>query len=299
MSAARAKTTRSKTPSALIGIIGGSGLYEMEGFKTQRTVTLRTPFGAPSGPLTLGSFHGREVAFLARHGAGHRWSPSEINYRANIAALKQLGVERILSVSAVGSMKETIRPGELVIPDQFYDHTKTRRSTFFEGGIVAHVAFGDPVCPVLTGVLAEGCRGLGLNAHRGGTYLCMEGPQFSSRGESLIYRQWGVDVIGMTNATEAKLAREAEICYATLALVTDYDCWHHDEAPVTVEAIIKILQENVAKAKRVLGATIPALPTDRRCACGDALSHAIITAPSAVPARVKTRLKFLLSRWGR
>ena len=288
------KTT--KAPRAVIGLIGGSGLYEMDGFKTERAVTVRTPFGAPSGPLTLGSLHGMDVAFLARHGIGHRWSPSQINYRANIHAMKQLGVERILSVSAVGSMKEAIHPGDLVVPDQFYDHTKGRRSTFFEDGIVAHVAFADPVCPVLTASLDAACRRLGLTVHRGGTYLCMEGPQFSSRAESLIYRQWGVDVIGMTNATEAKLAREAEICYATLALVTDYDCWHQEEASVTVEAVVKILRENVAKAKRVLGATIPALPQDRACGCGEALRHAMITAPTAVSARAKTRVKALLSR---
>jgi 5'-methylthioadenosine phosphorylase len=295
----RRKTPSKKTPRAALGIIGGSGLYDMEGFKAERTVALRTPFGAPSGPLTLGSFQGMDAAFLARHGAGHRLSPSEINYRANIHAMKQLGVERILSVSAVGSMKETIHPGDLVVPDQFYDQTRGRRSTFFEGGIVAHVAFADPVCPALTTALADACRRLGVAVHRGGAYLCMEGPQFSTRAESLIYRQWGVDVIGMTNVTEAKLAREAEICYATLALVTDYDCWHQEESPVTVEAVIKILQDNVAKAKRVLAATIPSLPADRACACKDALRHAVISAPAAVPARAKARLALLLSRWGR
>lgn len=284
---------------ARVAIIGGSGLYEMEGFKAERRVTLRTPFGAPSGPITVGTIDGVEVAFLARHGAGHRLSPSEINYRANIHAIKQLGVERILSVSAVGSMKETIHPGEILIPDQFYDHTKRRASTFFEGGIVAHVAFGDPVCAQLTTALGEACGRLGLTAHPRGTYLCMEGPQFSSRGESLVYRQWGVDVIGMTNATEAKLAREAELCYATLALVTDYDCWHQEESPVTVDAVIKILMDNVAKAKRVLASVIPALPSSRRCGCGEALRHAIITQPAAVPARVRTRLKLLLGGWGR
>lgn len=292
------RTKSTKAPRATIGIIGGSGLYDMDGFTDRRHVPLRTPFGAPSGPLTMGVFGGMDVAFLARHGPGHRWSPSEINYRANIHALKQVGVERILSVSAVGSMKEHIHPGDLLIPDQFYDHTKHRESTFFEGGIVAHVAFGDPVCPELTVSLAGASSQLGLRVHRGGTYLCMEGPQFSSRGESLIYRQWGVDVIGMTNATEAKLAREAQICYATLALVTDYDCWHRDEAPVTVEAVIKLLQENVAKAKRVLGEAIPSLKAPRVCGCGEALRHAVITSPKAVPARLKTRLKLLLEGWG-
>jgi 5'-methylthioadenosine phosphorylase len=281
-------------PGVRIGIIGGSGLYEMEGFKAQRRVRMKTPFGAPSDAITVGAIDGIEVAFLARHGAGHRHSPSRIPYRANIHALKQLGVERILSVSAVGSMKETIHPGEVVVPDQFYDHTKHRASTFFDGGIVAHVAFADPVCPQLTGALIETCRRLGLDLHERGTYLCMEGPQFSSRGESLVYRQWGVDVIGMTNATEAKLAREAEICYATLALVTDYDCWHHEESPVTVDAVIKILHDNVAKAKRVLAAVVPTVATERRCGCGHALRHAIITRPEAVSAREHARLSLLL-----
>jgi len=287
-------TTRRRSARATIGIIGGSGLYDIEGFKTKKTVTVRTPFGSPSGPLTIGSLAGRDVAFLARHGAGHRLSPSQINYRANIHAFKQVGVERILSVSAVGSMKEAIHPGDLLVPDQFYDHTKHRRATFFEDGVVAHVAFADPVCPKLTAALAEGCERLGLTHHRGGTYLCMEGPQFSTRAESLIYRQWGVEVIGMTNATEAKLAREAQICYATLALVTDYDCWHHEEEAVTVEGVIKILTENVAKAKRVLAAVIPALPIDRRCACEAALAHAIITQPGAIPRRTRRKLALLL-----
>lgn len=293
---ARTKTARN---APRIGIMGGSGLYEMEGFKAQRRERVRTPFGAPSDAVTIGSLNGVEVAFLARHGAGHRHSPTRIPYRANIHAMKQLGVERILSVSAVGSMKETIHPGEMLIPDQFYDHTKHRVSTFFDNGIVAHVAFGDPVCPELTAALAAGCGGLGLTAHARGTYLCMEGPQFSSRGESLIYRQWGVDVIGMTNATEAKLAREAEICYATLALVTDYDCWHQEESDVTVEAVIKLLHENVAKAKRVLAAVVPTIAAARACRCGDALRYAIITRPEAVSASAKARLKLLLGGWGK
>jgi 5'-methylthioadenosine phosphorylase len=290
---------RTKTPQTAtrprIGIIGGSGLYEMEEFKAQRRERVRTPFGAPSDAVTIGSLNGVEVAFLARHGAGHRYSPTRIPYRANIHAMKQLGVERILSVSAVGSMKETIHPGELLIPDQFYDHTKHRASTFFDEGIVAHVAFGDPVCPELTAALAGGCRVAGFAAHEGGAYLCMEGPQFSSRGESLIYRQWGVDVIGMTNATEAKLAREAEICYATLALVTDYDCWHQEESDVTVEAVIKLLHDNVVKAKQVLAAVVPTIAAARACRCGEALRYAIITRPEAVSARAKARLKLLLA----
>lgn len=295
---ATARKTKSG-PRARIGIIGGSGLYEMESFKAQRRVRVKTPFGAPSDAVTVGSIDGVDVAFLARHGAGHRHSPSRIPYRANIHAFKQLGVERILSVSAVGSMKETIHPGEVVVPDQFYDHTKHRASTFFDGGLVAHVAFADPVCPELTAALIGTCRRLGLASHERGTYLCMEGPQFSSRGESLVYRQWGVDVIGMTNATEAKLAREAEICYATLALVTDYDCWHQEESPVTVDAVIRILHDNVAKAKRVLAAVVPTLASARGCQCGEALRHAIITRPEAVSAREKARLALLLGRGGR
>lgn len=296
MTIARKKTS---APRARIGIIGGSGLYEMESFKAQQRVRVKTPFGMPSDAITVGSLDGVDVAFLARHGAGHRHSPSRIPYRANIHAMKQLGVERLLSVSAVGSMKESIHPGEVVVPDQFYDHTKHRESTFFDGGIVAHVAFADPVCPELTAALSGACRRLGLASHERGTYLCMEGPQFSSRGESLVYRQWGVDVIGMTNATEAKLAREAEICYTTLALVTDYDCWHHEESPVTVEAVIKILHDNVAKAKRVLAAVVPTLATARTCQCGEALRHAIITRPEAVSAREKARLSLLLGGRGR
>ena len=290
---------RGKSSDVTIGIIGGSGLYEIEGFATRRTVTVRTPFGAPSGPLTIGSLNGRDVAFLARHGAGHRFSPSEINYRANIYAMKHIGVTRILSVSAVGSMKEQLHPGDLVIPDQFYDHTKGRRSTFFDQGVVAHVAFADPICHVLAAALDEGSRRLGLTVHRGGTYLCMEGPQFSTRAESLIYRQWGVDVIGMTNATEAKLAREAQICYATLALVTDYDCWHQDEEPVTVQAVIALLQKNVANAKRVLATVAPALPSARTCGCGDALRHAVVTSPAAMSKRAAARVSRLLPKTGR
>jgi 5'-methylthioadenosine phosphorylase len=286
--------TRKSAARARIGIIGGSGLYEMEGFKAQQRVRVRTPFGAPSDAVTIGSLEGVDVAFLARHGAGHRHSPSRIPYRANIYAMKQLGVERLLSVSAVGSMKETIHPGQLVVPDQFYDHTKHRASTFFDDGTVAHVAFADPVCPELATALAAACRRLALDVHEGGTYLCMEGPQFSSRGESLVYRQWGVDVIGMTNATEAKLAREAELCYATLALVTDYDCWHQEESAVTVEAVVKILQDNVAKAKRVLAASVHAVGAARGCRCGEALKYALITKPEAMSARAKARLGLLL-----
>lgn len=269
-------------------------MYEMEGFKAQQRIRMRTPFGAPSDAVTIGSLEGVDVAFLARHGTGHRYSPSRIPYRANIHAMKQLGVERLLSVSAVGSMKDTIHPGEIVVPDQFYDHTKHRASTFFDDGIVAHVGFADPVCPELTAALAGTCRRLALSVHERGTYLCMEGPQFSSRGESLIYRQWGVEVIGMTNATEAKLAREAEICYATLALVTDYDCWHQEESAVTVEAVVKILHDNVAKAKRVLAAVVPTLAAARGCQCGEALRYAIITQPGAMSARAKARLALLL-----
>ncbi len=294
---ARTKTSRAATKPR-IGIIGGSGLYEMEGFKAQRRVRVRTPFGAPSDAVTIGSLNGVEVAFLARHGAGHRHSPTQIPYRANIHAMKQLGVERILSVSAVGSMKETIHPGELLIPDQFYDHTKHRVSTFFDNGIVAHVAFGDPVCPELTVALAGACRGQGFPMHQGGTYLCMEGPQFSTRGESLIYRQWGVDVIGMTNATEAKLAREAEICYATMALVTDYDCWHATEAEVSVETVIEYLHKNAKTAAAIIRRVIPELAArERKCQCGSALRFALLTDPSRVPDRVKADLAPIVGKY--
>ena len=281
---------------ASVGVIGGSGLYDIEGLKSVRKVRVRTPFGVPSDAIITGLLDGISVAFLSRHGRGHRLNPSEINYRANIYALKSLGVSRVISVSAVGSMKESIRPGDVVVPDQFIDLTKRRVSTFFEGGIVAHVAFGEPICATLAQALASSGQQLGATLHRGGTYLCIEGPQFSTKGESRLYRQWGVDVIGMTNMPEAKLAREAELCYATIALVTDYDCWHETEATVTVEGILATLRHNVALAKRMLRAVVPSLVECPTCPCHRALDNAIVTAPKSIAAAVRMKRTALTHR---
>ncbi len=280
-----------------IGVIGGSGLYEMEGLTGIKKVAVKTPFGAPSGPLMTGTLEGHPVAFLARHGQGHKLLPSEINYRANIFGMKTLGVERIISVSAVGSMKEHIQPGHLVIPNQFYDHTRSRRSTFFGDGIVAHVSFAQPVCLDLAAHLFEAGKEIGAAIHQGGTYLCMDGPQFSTRSESLIYRSWGIDVIGMTNVTEAKLAREAEMCYSTIALATDYDCWHEEVESVSVESVIKILNQNVAISKKLIMRAIPKLGKERTCSCSVALKNAIITSKKGIPAKVKNRLKPLIQKY--
>ena len=282
---------------AEIGIIGGSGLYNMDGLSNIREVRVRTPFGEPSDALIVGTLDGVRVAFLSRHGRGHRMAPADINYRANIYALKTLGVARVISVSAVGSMKETLKPGHVVLPDQFIDLTKRQVSTFFEKGIVAHVAFADPICGALSRTLYQAAQGAGATAHRGGVYLCIEGPQFSSRGESLLYRQWGVDVIGMTNMPEAKLAREAELCYATMALVTDYDCWHSGEESVTVEMILATLHNNVAQAKRILRAAVPAATGTRSCPCGSALQYAIVTAPEKIPAALRKTLQPLIGKY--
>lgn len=288
--------TRGK-PQAQIGIIGGSGLYAMEGLEQVREVRPGTPFGRPSDALVLGTIDGVRVAFLSRHGRGHRIAPSDINYRANIYALKSVGVTRVISVSAVGSMKEAIKPGEVVLPDQFVDQTKRRIGTFFDRGIVAHVAFAEPICHGLAAALLRAARGAGASVHQGGVYLCIEGPQFSSQGESLLYRQWGVDVIGMTNLPEAKLAREAELCYATMALVTDYDCWHESEAAVTVEAVLATLEKNVELAKRVLRAVLPVAAEPRRCLCARALEHAVLTAPRRIPTATRKRLSLLIGRY--
>lgn len=277
-----------------IGIIGGSGLYEMEGLTGKKEVRLSTPFGPPSDDYITGNLDGRRVVFLARHGRGHRILPSEINFRANIWGMKKLGVERIISVSAVGSMKEAIAPGHVVVPDQFYDHTKRRISTFFGGGVVAHVAFADPVCSELRPILGRAGRDRGAVIHDGGTYFCIEGPQFSARGESLIFRQWGIDVIGMTNVTEAKLAREAEICYATLALVTDYDCWHAEMESVTVEAVIETLKKNVILSQQIIRSALPKISASRRCSCGSALKNAVMTPPSLIPKKTQKNLKLIL-----
>ncbi len=280
-----------RTEQDRVGVIGGSGLYDIEGLKSVRRVQVRTPFGSPSDAITVGTLQGVAVAFLSRHGRGHRFNPSEINYRANIYALKSLGVTRVISVSAVGSMKESIRPGDVVMPDQFIDLTKRRASTFFEGGMVAHVAFGEPICGSLARSVFSAGQQVGATLHRGGTYLCMEGPQFSTKAESRLYRQWGVDVIGMTNMPEAKLAREAELCYATMALVTDYDCWHETEEAVTVEAILDTLHHNVALAKRIVQAVLPSLAECPGCACGQSLDNAIVTDRRSVSASTKKRLR--------
>lgn len=287
---------RTRTARAEIGIIGGSGLYEIDGLHQVKRVTLATPFGSPSSPVVLGQLDGVRVAFLSRHGRGHRLSPSEINYRANVYALKAIGVRRVISVSAVGSMKDSVKPGDVVLPDQFIDLTKRRFSTFFEGGVVAHVAFGDPVCASLATSLLGAGRSVGATVHQGGTYLCMEGPQFSTKAESNLYRQWGVSVIGMTNMPEAKLAREAELCYATVALVTDYDCWHEIEEPVTVEAILATLRANVALAKQLLRAAVKSAASVTSCPCQQALQHAIVTAPDTIPAGLRRKLALLTER---
>jgi 5'-methylthioadenosine phosphorylase len=280
-----------------IGIIGGSGLYDMGELIEREDVTVNTPFGVPSGPFVVGTLRGRRVAFLARHGAGHRLLPSELNFRANIYGFKTLGVERIISASAVGSLREEYRPLDLVIPDQFFDRTKGRISTFFGRGIAAHVAFAHPVCSVLGGAVATAAEAAGARVHRGGTYVCMEGPQFSTLAESKLYRSWGFDVIGMTNLQEAKLAREAEICYATLALVTDYDSWHPDHDSVTVEMIVANLVQNATTAQRVIAGTIDRLPSARTCECATALSTAIITRPEAIPAHVKQELAPIIGKY--
>lgn len=298
MSKKRVNTKRTpSTPSADIGIIGGSGLYELEGLEDIHEVRVSTPFGPPSDAVTLGNLGGVRVAFLSRHGRGHRVSPGAINYRANIYALKSLGVRQVISVSAVGSMKESIKPGEVVLVDQFVDVTKHRVGTFFDQGIVAHVGLSDPVCGGLVDALEQAAHSTGVSVHRGGTYLCIEGPQFSTRGESLLYRQWGVDVIGMTNVPEVKLAREAELCYATVSLVTDYDCWHQTEAPVSVDAILAMLHLNVAQAKRLLHAVMPMVMEPRGCVCGNALAQAIVTSPQVIPKETRQRLDLFIGRY--
>ena len=280
-----------------IGIIGGSGLYEMAGLTDVREERVETPFGLPSDAYVLGRLEGRPVAFLARHGRGHRLLPSELNFRANIYGFKSLGAEWILSASAVGSMREDVKPRDILIPDQFFDRTSARPSTFFGDGLVVHVAFADPTCPALGDLLYRAAREEGATVHRGGTYLCIEGPQFSTRAESRIYRTWGVDVIGMTNLQEAKLAREAEICYATMALVTDYDVWHETEEDVSVEAVIAILLENAAMARAILRRAVRAIPAARTCPCSRALRDAIITARDRIPPATRERLKLLVGKY--
>ncbi|MDR3765132.1 MAG: S-methyl-5'-thioadenosine phosphorylase [Acidobacteriota bacterium] len=282
---------------AEIGIIGGSGLYSMKGLTDVHEVTLETPFGAPSDPFVLGNLEGRKVAFLARHGHGHRILPTELNFRANIYGFKQLGVERILSVSAVGSLREEHKPTDFVIPDQFYDRTKQRISTFFGEGIVAHIAFGDPICPELHKLVIAAGNKAGVSTTGGGTYVCMEGPQFSTKAESNAYRAMGFDLIGMTNLQEAKLAREAEICYVTIAMVTDYDCWHSGHDSVTVEQVIKVLQINAENAANVVREAVAALPAERQCSCGKALATAIMTAPDKIPAATREKLSLIVGKY--
>ena len=279
-----------------IGVIGGSGLYRMEGLQAEE-VEVDTPFGAPSDSLLLCEIEGREVAFLPRHGRNHSLLPGELPFRANIYAMKKLGVGRILAVGAVGSMKETIHPRDVVVPDQFIDRTRGRQDTFFGGGVVAHVALADPVCAELAGVVADAAEGAGATVHRGGTYLCMEGPAFSTRAESLLYRSWGVDVIGMTNLQEAKLAREAEICYATMALVTDYDCWHESEEAVSVEMLLENLKRNSELAQRAIRAAVARMPRKRTCPCTEALKFAIITPVDEVSPEAKKRLDVIAGKY--
>ena len=282
---------------ATIGIIGGSGLYAMPGLTNVREERLTTPFGEPSDVFVVGEIEGRKVAFLARHGRGHRLLPTELNFRANIYAMKMLGVERILSASAVGSLKEEHQPTDFVIPDQFIDRTFARDATFFGDGIVAHVAFGDPVCPTVSAVFEKACKAVAVVGKRGGTYVCMEGPQFSTRAESNLYRSWGADVIGMTNLQEAKLAREAEICYATIAMVTDYDCWREGHDDVTVDQVVGVLHQNAENATKVVRAAIVAMPEERNCTCGESLRHAILTNRSMIRTETKQRLSLLIDKY--
>jgi 5'-methylthioadenosine phosphorylase len=294
LSSRRITTLQSR---ASIGIIGGSGLYSMAGFDTHEEIRLETPFGDPSDVYVVGTLEGKEVAFLARHGRGHRIQPSDLNFRANIYGMKMLGVERILSVSAVGSLKEEHKPLEFVIPDQFFDRTRGRISTFFGNGIVAHITFADPVCPQLSDLMESSCRVAHVTGKKGGTYLCMEGPAFSTRAESNVYRQWGMDVIGMTNLQEAKLAREAEICYVTLAMVTDYDCWHEAHDAVTVETVLANLLRNAENAQTVVREAVKSMPETRSCSCGSALKHAILTSRDAITEPAKNKLGLLIDKY--
>ena len=280
-----------------IGIIGGSGIYDMAELTDREEKTVSTPFGDPSGPYVLGTLRGKRVAFLARHGAGHRILPSELNFRANIYGFKVLGVERILSASAVGSLKQEYKPLDIVVPDQFFDRTRGRISTFFGRGLVAHVAFAHPVCGQLSAIAADSAEKVGATIHRGGTYVNMEGPQFSTLAESRLYRSWGMDIIGMTNLQEAKLAREAEICYATIALVTDYDCWHPDHDSVTVDLIIANLLQNAVTAQKTIADAVDRITGSRTCACKDALATAIITQASLVPEQTKKDLAPIIGKY--
>jgi 5'-methylthioadenosine phosphorylase len=280
-----------------IGVIGGSGLYEMEGLEDVREVEVTTPFGAPSDALVVGRYRGRTLVFVPRHGRGHRFLPSEVPYRANIFALKSLGVEWVISLSAVGSLEEDVRPGEICLPDQFIDRTWGRPSTFFGNGVVGHVGMADPVCRGLQEIVWQTRQAVGIPFHRGGAYLCIQGPQFSTRAESFLYRGWGARVIGMTNATEARLAREAELCYTTVALVTDYDCWHETEEEVSIEAVLAILQKNVGAARRIIQEAVAHIPAERTCPCREAARHAIMTPRELVPVETRRALDPLYGKY--
>ena len=296
MTAAKGKK-QDKDTKAEIGIIGGSGLYSMPGLKNTREIKVKTPFGEPSDAIVLGTLEGKRVAFLARHGRGHRILPSEINFRANICAMKQLGVERIISASAVGSLQEDLRPGEFLVPDQFVDRTKNRVSTFFGDGLVAHVTFDKPTCAQVSAILADACGPCDVKVHPRGTYVCIEGPQFSTLAEAHVHRQLRFEVIGMTNVTEAKLAREAELCYAAIAMITDYDCWHPEHESVTAAQIIATLNQNAENAQKVLREAVRTMPVERSCKCGVTLRHALITDLKLVPAATKKRLAPIIGKY--
>jgi 5'-methylthioadenosine phosphorylase len=297
MTAGRAKKGGKGAAEATIGIIGGSGLYSMAGLQETREIHVKTPFGEPSDAIVVGTLEGKRVAFLARHGRGHRILPSEINFRANICAMKQLGVQRVISVSAVGSLQEGLRPGEFLVVDQFVDRTKARVSTFFGGGLVAHVTFDKPTCPQTSALLVEASARCDVKVHPHGTYVCIEGPQFSTLAEAHVHRQLRFEVIGMTNVTEAKLAREAELCYATIAMITDYDCWHPEHESVTATQIIATLNQNAENAQRVLREAVRAMPAERTCKCGAALRHALITDLKLVPSATKKRLAPIIGKY--
>ncbi len=281
----------------VVGVIGGSGLYEMEGLEQVQTVSLKTPFGDPSDAFIVGRLEGIKVAFLPRHGRGHRINPSALNFRANVYGMKLLGVQWIIGVSAVGSMRESIHPGDMVVPNQFIDMTKGRPNTFFSDGVVCHVTFADPVCPTLTQILSEKGKKLGLKVHENGTYLCIEGPQFSTKAESRLFRSWGVDVIGMTNMPEAKLAREAEICYATMTFATDYDCWHETAGDISIREILRILAQSTKAAQSIIREAIQRLPEERGCLCAKALEHALITSRKLIPEKTKKDLEPIIGKY--
>jgi 5'-methylthioadenosine phosphorylase len=297
MAVAKAEKLKRANTQAEIGIIGGSGLYSMNGLTKTREIHVKTPFGEPSDAIVLGMLEGKRVAFLARHGRGHRILPGEINFRANVYAMKLLGAERIVSVSAVGSLMEDLQPGEFLVPDQFVDRTKNRVSTFFGEGLVAHVGFDKPTCGQVSGVLADASVHCGVMVHRRGTYVCIEGPQFSTLAEANMHRQLRFEVIGMTNVTEAKLAREAEICYATIAMITDFDCWHPEHESVTASEIIETLVQNAENAQRVLREAVRAMPEERNCKCGAALKHALVTDMKLVPKATKQKLEAIIGKY--